>query len=161
MDSILPLPDHLPQANQLWHKIRTDLQSGVKLHGIHPKYTDVIKVWTSSKIKADHLPHQFLIIATAKQKLSLPVASIELFAYTKTSQSWKLGLIQHPFPQPHWRPFWQTLENGYSQGEPEHLQKQSIITTYLQSQIDTSNTHESYQTLIKNYSSERVSWINK
>jgi len=107
----ITLSSNLPQVQQFMDKIKQDLQHGFKMKGIHPSYTETVRVWAQSSPSPSNslYPHQFLIIATAKQGLSLPVSSLELHAYTSGDQSWRLHLIQHPFPQPTWKHTWQTL----------------------------------------------------
>jgi len=161
MDGKFALPDNLPKSVELWDKIRFDLQRGVKLKGTHPGYTDVIKVWTTSEAEKEEHPHQFLLIATAKHGLALPVGSLELFAYSKTPNSWKLSLIQHPFPQPRWEPEWKKLINGYHEGEPNVDLQTVIIESYLKSQVDEGINLKSFNSLVESHSQERVSWVRE
>ena len=159
MDGHFALPDYLPKSVELWAKIRYDLQSGVKVAGIHPSYTDVIKVWTKVDVTVESHPHQFLLIATAKQGLALPVSSLELFAYSQTPKSWKLGLIQHPFPSPRWEPEWKSLINGYHDGVPDANFQKVIIESYLISQADLGDNQKAYKSMVDIHSEERVSWV--
>ncbi len=149
------IPHQLPQAKTLWQKFQTDLQSGFRLLGQHPDYMDVIRVWTKTTT------HQFLLITRARQALEHPVGAIELHIYTSNSQSWKLHLIQHPFPQPHWQTNWQTLQDTYPIGQPDPDIQNQIINHYLASQFDPQTTHESFQTFLSQYQPERLQWVSR
>ena len=148
-------PHQLPQAKPLWEKLKKDLAQGFRLLGQHPDYMDVIRVWT---LNSDN-QYQFLIIARARQDLEHPVGAIEIHIYTSTPLSWKLHLIQHPFPQPHWKSHWQTLQETYPIGQPDADIQNQIINHYLSSQIDLHATRESFQSFITKYNSSRLEWI--
>ena len=89
------------------------------------------------------------------------MGAIEIHIYTPTSQSWKLHLIQYPFPQSHWKSHWQTLQETYPIGKPDFDIQNQIINHYLVSDIDFQATQDSFQSFLTKYNLGRLEWISK
>ena len=148
-------PNQLPHADQLWKKVRQDLSSGFKIHGVHPHYHDIIRVYT-------HLPNQhwqFLLIANSNRTMP-PVFSLEMHIYPPESETYQLKLSHLPIPQPRWTHTWHTLQNMTQTDQLPQSDRQShIIKTYLESQVDTQQTQHAFTRV--NYPKHRVTWLSQ
>ncbi len=139
-------------------KIKEDLNQGVRVMGIHPDYLDVIRVWTKKIKSNDNHPNKFLLIATARQGLTLPISSLEMHAFSPGDQSWRMHLNKHPFPEPHWRISWKILHNTYPIKSADEQTRQLVIKHYLRSEFDKESTQDIVDR--HKFKDERISWEN-
>lgn len=139
----------LPQSQQLWAKLKSDLTKGFKIvqHTPHPH--DIIRVYT----KHPHIDWQFLLVATSNHT-NPPVFALELHIYPPSQETYQLHLKHTPIPQPQWSHSWKTLINMFPQNnDPDSTQQSQIINTYLNSHYDLQSTEQAYN---RNRSSQ---WI--
>lgn len=157
MSDLVIQNDHeFPAINEFWQKVSDDLQQGFRIEGQHPNYRDVIRVWAKL---AEEL--QFLLIATATQGLNVPVSSLEMHVYGQENKSWRVHMLQHPFPEPYWRHEWQALENMYPVGVPDFMEKKKLINSYLKAEVDAVSTMKTFKESLANLGEGRLSWVGR
>ena len=132
---------NLPQSNQLWDKLKSDLQNGFKITKHMPHQHDIIRVYT----KHPSLDWQFLIIASTNHT-SPPASKLELHILPPDSTTYQLFLTHSPLPEPNWNHQWKTLENMHPTTQsPDQDHQQELIQTYLLSEPDTAKTATAFQ----------------
>lgn len=141
----------LPQLEQLWKKIRQDLQSGFRVKSSFGN--QVIRVYT----KNTYTNWRFLIVSSANNTMP-PVFNVTINVYAQDKQAWSLSLQHTPLPQSSWNFQWQDLTTNEELKEVSSDWQNSIINAYLQSEIDHNATKLAYKRV--NYTPQMAQWLN-